>query len=274
MELPRSWRKYFEKECEVDSKTGSPIQPQAEGSRHRHRSGSHSTASARIWTPSWKSLDRYKLIVVEDACQAHGAEYFSQKVQSLDEGRLHRPRRLLSASTPGRISAPAAKREPSPPMTRAMMRSMKMQRDHGQAKKYYHDIEGYNGRLDSLQAGLLSVKLRSSGQSWTRERQAAAGRIRSVAFAGVPWASLLRTSPKILAARLSSLRGPCRRSRRPAEASRRPRKSIPAFTIRFLCTCKKRTKVSDTKKAISRSPSELRPRSYLCPCIHNSLMIH
>jgi len=54
-----------------------------------------------------------------------------------------------------------------------MARHMKMLRDHGQAKKYYHNIEGYNGRLDSLQAGLLSVKLRHLAK-WTRERQAAA----------------------------------------------------------------------------------------------------
>ena len=54
-----------------------------------------------------------------------------------------------------------------------MARKMKMLRDHGQAKKYYHNVEGYNGRLDSLQAGLLSVKLRHLAK-WTRERQAAA----------------------------------------------------------------------------------------------------
>src|SRR5258708_37928322 len=40
-----------------------------------------------------------------------------------------------------------------------MAQRMKMIRDHGQAKKYYHDIEGYNGRLDSIQAGWVSVKL-------------------------------------------------------------------------------------------------------------------
>jgi dTDP-4-amino-4,6-dideoxygalactose transaminase len=34
-----------------------------------------------------------------------------------------------------------------------------MVRDHGQAKKYYHNVEGYNGRLDAMQAGFLHVKL-------------------------------------------------------------------------------------------------------------------
>jgi dTDP-4-amino-4,6-dideoxygalactose transaminase len=50
-----------------------------------------------------------------------------------------------------------------------------MLRDHGQSKKYYHDIEGYNGRLDSLQAGILSVKLRHLAD-WTRKRQEVARR--------------------------------------------------------------------------------------------------
>ena len=41
----------------------------------------------------------------------------------------------------------------------AVGREGEMIRDHGQAKKYYHDMEGYNGRLDAMQAGFLHVKL-------------------------------------------------------------------------------------------------------------------
>jgi dTDP-4-amino-4,6-dideoxygalactose transaminase len=54
-----------------------------------------------------------------------------------------------------------------------------MLRDHGQAKKYYHDVEGYNGRLDSIQAGFLSVKLKHLPE-WTRQRQEAAARYRAL----------------------------------------------------------------------------------------------
>jgi dTDP-4-amino-4,6-dideoxygalactose transaminase len=43
-------------------------------------------------------------------------------------------------------------------------------RDHGQAQKYYHDMEGYNGRLDAIQCGILSVKLKRL-PAWTDARR-------------------------------------------------------------------------------------------------------
>jgi dTDP-4-amino-4,6-dideoxygalactose transaminase len=52
-------------------------------------------------------------------------------------------------------------------------------RDHGQAKKYYHDIEGYNGRLDAIQAGFLSVKLKHL-PAWNEQRRQAARRYREL----------------------------------------------------------------------------------------------
>ena len=55
----------------------------------------------------------------------------------------------------------------------ALAAQVSMLRDHGQAKKYYHDIEGYNGRLDAIQAGILHVKLRHL-TGWNEQRRARA----------------------------------------------------------------------------------------------------
>jgi dTDP-4-amino-4,6-dideoxygalactose transaminase len=53
--------------------------------------------------------------------------------------------------------------------------AVRMIRDHGQAQKYHHDLEGYNGRLDAIQAGFLRVKLRHL-DAWNAQRRAAASR--------------------------------------------------------------------------------------------------
>jgi len=56
-----------------------------------------------------------------------------------------------------------------------LARKVRMIRNHGQAEKYYHETEGYNGRLDAIQAGLLQVKLRKLEQ-WNERRRAIARR--------------------------------------------------------------------------------------------------
>jgi dTDP-4-amino-4,6-dideoxygalactose transaminase len=101
---------------------------------------------------------QYGLQVIEDACQAHGAEYFSGKLN-----------RWMKAGTMGRAAAFSfypgknlgALGEGGAVATNdaSVAAKIKMIREHGQAKKYYHDMEGYNGRLASLQCGLLHVKL-------------------------------------------------------------------------------------------------------------------
>ena len=101
---------------------------------------------------------QYGLQVIEDACQAHGAEYFSGKLN-----------RWMKAGTMGHAAAFSfypgknlgALGEGGAVTTNdaAVAAKIKMIREHGQAKKYYHDMEGYNGRLDSIQCGLLHVKL-------------------------------------------------------------------------------------------------------------------
>jgi len=62
---------------------------------------------------------------------------------------------------------------------KAMATRVKMIRDHGQAKKYYHDMEGYNGRLDAMQAGWLSVKLKHLSK-WNELRRSHAHNYRQL----------------------------------------------------------------------------------------------
>jgi len=113
--------------------------------------------------------ERFHLIVIEDACQAHGAEYSSKKhnrrfkAGSMGQaaGFSFYPGKNLGACGEG-----GAITTNDPKVAKAC----KMLRDHGQAKKYYHDIEGYNGRLDSIQTGILSVKLKHLA-GWNEKRR-------------------------------------------------------------------------------------------------------
>jgi dTDP-4-amino-4,6-dideoxygalactose transaminase len=122
--------------------------------------------------PIMELARRYKLIVVEDACQAHGAQYFSR-----EENRWRTAGSMGHAGAfsfyPGKNLGACGEAGAVTTNDEAMAKKMRVIRDHGQAKKYYHDVEGYNGRLDALQAGILTVKLRHLAE-WTRQRQEAA----------------------------------------------------------------------------------------------------
>src|SRR5579872_4263759 len=100
----------------------------------------------------------YGLLVIEDACQAHGAEYYSQK-----QGRWMKAGSMGRAAAfsfyPGKNLGACGEAGAVTTNDACLAGVVKTIRDHGQAKKYYHDVEGYNGRLDALQAGLLAVKL-------------------------------------------------------------------------------------------------------------------
>lgn len=116
-----------------------------------------------------KLAGEYGLVVVEDACQAHGAEYFSKK-----HGRWMKAGSMGRAAAfsfyPGKNLGACGEAGAATTNDAAIAAEIKMIRDHGQAKKYYHDIEGYNGRLDAIQAGLLSVKLKHLDK-WTAQRR-------------------------------------------------------------------------------------------------------
>jgi dTDP-4-amino-4,6-dideoxygalactose transaminase len=124
---------------------------------------------------------RYNLIVIEDACQAHGAEYFSKKTGVWKKaGSMG----LAAAFSfyPGKNLGACGEGGAITTNDESLAEKMKMIRDHGQAKKYYHDMEGYNGRLDSIQAGWLTVKLRHLA-GWNAARRTLAHRYHEL-FAG------------------------------------------------------------------------------------------
>jgi dTDP-4-amino-4,6-dideoxygalactose transaminase len=113
--------------------------------------------------------ERYRLIVIEDACQAHGAEYFSTKHNCwMKAGSMGRA--AAFSFYPGKNLGACGEAGAATTNDAAIAKTIKMLRDHGQATKYYHDIEGYNGRLDALQAGLLHVKLGHLAR-WNAQRR-------------------------------------------------------------------------------------------------------
>jgi len=117
---------------------------------------------------------KYRLFVIEDACQAHGAEYFSEKQNAWKRAGSMGQAAAFSFY-PGKNLGACGEAGAITTNDEEMAKRMKMIRDHGQAKKYYHDIEGYNGRLDSIQAGWLSVKLRHL-ENWNHSRRSLAHR--------------------------------------------------------------------------------------------------
>lgn len=118
--------------------------------------------------------EKFNLTVIEDACQAHGAAYFSRR-----ENRWRKAGSVGKAAAfsfyPGKNLGACGEGGAATTGDPEVARQMKMLRDHGQVTKYYHDIEGYNGRLDAIQAGLLDAKLPHL-EDWNAKRREAADR--------------------------------------------------------------------------------------------------
>jgi len=104
------------------------------------------------------------LIVIEDAAQAHGAEYKSRRAGSL--GQLgcfsFYPSKNLGACGEGGMIVTSHPEYD---------RTLRMLRNWGQESQYEHVLRGFNYRMDNLQAALLRVKLRRL-EEWTRQRLA------------------------------------------------------------------------------------------------------
>jgi dTDP-4-amino-4,6-dideoxygalactose transaminase len=110
----------------------------------------------------------HNLVVIEDACQAHGAEYKGRRAGSLGDMAAFSfyPGKNLGAYGEG-----GAVTTNNPEYAR----TIRMLRDWGTEQKYHHTLKGYNFRLEEIQAAILRVKLRHL-EGWTEARRAAARR--------------------------------------------------------------------------------------------------
>ena len=115
----------------------------------------------------------YGLLVVEDACQAHGAEYRSASGGWRRAGSFGKA--AAFSFYPGKNLGACGEAGAVTTDDEQVANTIRMLRDHGQAKKYFHSLEGYNGRLDAIQAAFLRVKLPHL-ETWNAQRRAAAAR--------------------------------------------------------------------------------------------------
>jgi dTDP-4-amino-4,6-dideoxygalactose transaminase len=107
--------------------------------------------------------EEHGLVVVEDACQAHGAEYKGKRTGSLgDVGcfSFYFSKNLGAYGEAGMCVT----NDPE------IARRLRMLRDHGSEEKYYHSVMGVNARLDEIQAAILQVKLKRLGE-WNEARR-------------------------------------------------------------------------------------------------------
>jgi dTDP-4-amino-4,6-dideoxygalactose transaminase len=111
---------------------------------------------------------KHGLVVIEDACQAHGAEYKGQRAGSIGDMGCFSfyPGKNLGAAGEGGMVVTA---------NPEFARTVRMLRDWGAEKKYHHELKGYNFRMEGIQGAILRVKLRHL-EKWTEARRAAAGR--------------------------------------------------------------------------------------------------
>ena len=174
---PAKLQEYFEQKCFLDRETGRPYHKEL-------RAPVTAVIPVHIYgqtadmDPILELARRYNLIVIEDACQAHGAEYFSRT-----ENRWRKAGSMGHAGAfsfyPGKNLGACGEAGAVTTNDEEIARKIRVLRDHGQTQKYYHEVEGYNGRLDAIQAGILQAKLKHLPE-WTEMRRSAASRYREL----------------------------------------------------------------------------------------------
>lgn len=130
--------------------------------------------------PILELAKKYNLKVIEDSAQAHDAEYKNRRTGSLGDTACFSfyPGKNLGAY--GDAGAVVTKNE-------ELALKVRMLANHGRVQKFNHEFEGFNSRLDGLQAAILNVKLKYLGD-WTEARRRNANL----------YTEFLRTDPRII----------------------------------------------------------------------------
>jgi len=170
---PKKLEEFLEKKCSRDGSTGKPVSKKT-GSRIAAIMPVHLYGQPADMDVIFAVAERFHLSVFEDACQAHGAEYYSatekrwRKAGSMGQAAAFSfyPGKNLGAL--GEAGAITTDREDIAKAARTL-------RQHGELKRYHHEMEGYNGRLDAIQAGFLSAKLKHLHR-WVDARRKIAAR--------------------------------------------------------------------------------------------------
>ncbi len=129
--------------------------------------------------PILEIAKRHGLVVIEDACQAHGAEYKGRRAGSMGNMgcfSFYPGKNLGAYGEAGMVTTDNTE----------FARTIHMLRDWGAEKKYHHVLKGYNFRMEGIQGAVLRVKLRYLEQ-WTEGRRMAAAHYdRLLAGSGIP----------------------------------------------------------------------------------------
>ncbi len=133
--------------------------------------------------PIMETARRHNLMVIEDAAQAHGAHYKEKPAGSIgDMGcfSFYPGKNLGAYGEAGAVTTSDAH----------LAEKINRLRDHGQDRKYYHQVVGWNGRMDGFQGAVLNVKM-DHIEKWTEKRREHAELYRSL-LGGIDGVTLCR----------------------------------------------------------------------------------
>ena len=163
---PEALRNYLENMCEFDSVSGKLIEK-------RSKRTVAAVVPVHIYghmadmDPILELARRFNLLVIEDACQAHGATYKGKRVGTFGDTAcfsFYPGKNLGAFGEAGAIVTSSAELDDK----------IKILRDHGQQRKYFHSVVGWNCRMDGIQAAVLRIKLRQLEAANQRRRNHAA----------------------------------------------------------------------------------------------------